>query len=503
MRPNRHRPGSVFYFYIVILIAAWLLVENLSCSELPVPRFEWTDIPPSMAPAKGEVEFGFLVVRENRGDGGSSRTIRLPVMIAKSRSSEPKPDPILFTTGGPGVMTTLYGGRDLTRWPFLDERDFIYFEQRGALHSQPSLVGPEIDSVVSDAIGKNINGKPEREKLLEAAVRLRDRLKRDGIDLAAYNTTESAYDIEDLRRALQIEQWNLYGISYSCLLMIEVMRNHPEGIRSVILDSPLIPGAKWDETSVGNYWAVLHSMFEACRSDSAVNTAYPELEKRFLELIDEAYRKPIDIVVEHPFNKDSVSVELDGEGIFLAAAHFIENGQYIYGFPYWMSLMCNRDADMLARMATELVSIPPYAWGMRYSIWCNDVFLFEDFDKFSRHDNVPYRLSTISLTVVPPGIFDLWPRNEADPAFTQPICSEIPALVANGQYDPDTPPEWGKELCRTLPNSHYFLFPGQSHLPLFLHPAGRRIAMAFLDNPYERPDDSVIAESPFRFYSGN
>jgi hypothetical protein len=45
-------------------------------------------------------------------------------MIAKSRSSDPKPDPILFTSGGPGVMTTLYGGRDLTCRPFLDERDF-------------------------------------------------------------------------------------------------------------------------------------------------------------------------------------------------------------------------------------------------------------------------------------------------------------------------------------------------------------------------------------------
>lgn len=485
-----------------MFIAVWLIADNVSCGELPVPRFERTEIPASMAPAAGEVEFGFLVVHENRGDSGNSRTIRLPVMIAKSRSSEPKQDPILFTTGGPGVMTTLYGGRDLTRWPFLAERDFIYFEQRGALHSQPSLVGAEIDSVIGNGIGRNMNGEPGREELLEAAARLRERLEREEIDLTAYNTTESASDIEDLRRALQIEQWNLYGISYSCLLMIEVMRNHPGGIRSVILDSPLIPGARWDETSVGNYWTVLHNMFEACRNDSVVNTAFPDLEKRFLKLIDEAYRNSIAVIVEHPFNKDSVTVELDGEGVFLLAAHFIENGQHIYGFPYCMNLICNRDTDMLAHMAGELVSIPPYAWGMRYSIWCNDVFPFEDFGRFGRHDNVPDQLSTISWTVVPPGIYDLWPRREADPGFTQPVFSVIPVLVANGQYDPDTPPEWGKELCRTLPNSHYFLFPGQSHLPLFLHPAGRQIAMAFLDNPYERPDDSGITENPFRFYSG-
>jgi hypothetical protein len=99
-------------------------------------------------------------------------------MIAKSRSSSPKQDPVLFTTGGPGVMITLYGGRDLTQWPFLEERDFIYFEQRGAQHAQPSLVGPEIDSVLSAGIGKNMNGQPDRKELLEAAVKFRDRLER-------------------------------------------------------------------------------------------------------------------------------------------------------------------------------------------------------------------------------------------------------------------------------------------------------------------------------------
>lgn len=501
MKSNRGNLKSPLPFS-VILIAVCTFVDNISCGELPVPRFEWAEIPASMAPATGEVEFGYLVVYENRRDSGNLRTISLPVMIAKSRSSHPKPDPVIFTTGGPGVMTTLYGGRDLSRWPFLDERDFIYFEQRGALHSQPSLVGAEIDSVISGAIGRNINGKPGRTELLDAAVRLRERLEGEGIDLAAYNTTESASDIEDLRRALRIERWNLYGISYSCLLMIEVMRNHPGGIRSVILDSPLIPGARWDETSVGNYWTTLHSMFEACRNDSTVNAAFPDLEKRFLALVDEAYRSPIAVIVEHPFSKDSVTVELDGEGVFSSVAHFIENGQHIYGFPYYMNLICNRNTDMLARMAGELVSIPSYAWGMRYSIWCSDVFPFEDFGKFGRHDDVPEGLSAIEWTVVPPGIYDLWPRSETDPDFAQPVFSEIPVLVANGQYDPDTPPEWGKELSRTLSNSHYFLFPGQSHLPLFVHPAGRQIAMAFLDDPYERPNDSGITEKPFRFYSG-
>jgi pimeloyl-ACP methyl ester carboxylesterase len=284
--------------------------------------------------------------------------------------------------------------------------------------------------------------------------------------------------------------------------MLEVMSNHPEGIRSVILDSPLIPGARWDEMSVENYWTSFHNIFEVCRNDSILNSAFPDLERRFLELIDEAYRNPIAVVVEHPFTKNNVTVELDGEGLFLCAAHFIENGQHIYGFPYSMNLLCNCNMQMLAFMASELVSIPSYAWGMRYSIWCKDVFPFEDFEKFICHGKVPPQLSSITWTVIPPEIYDLWPRNDVNPDFIKPVTSEIPVLVTNGQYDPDTPPEWGKELCKTPPNSHYFLFPGQSHLPLFLHASGKQIAMAFLEDPYKRPDERGITENPFKFYSG-
>jgi pimeloyl-ACP methyl ester carboxylesterase len=498
VKSNRHRHESPVP--VIITAVSVALAAAAYGGELPVPRFERAEIPESMAPAAGEVEFGYLVVYENRRDTVNSRTIRLPVMIGKSRSSEPEPDPVLFTVGGPGVMTTLYGGRDLTRWPLLEERDFIYFEQRGALHSEPSLAGPEIDAVIGNGIGKNRNARPDSEELLRAVMELRERLEGEGVDLSAYNTRESAADIADLRRALGIEQWNLWGISYSCLLMLEVMRSHPEGVRSVILDSPLIPGACWDESSVENYWGTLNEMFEACRNDSTVDAMYPGLEERFLELIDEANKNPITVVVENPSTKDSVSAELDGEGIFLCAAYFIGDGQRIYGFPYYMNLLVDRDPGTLALMAGALVSIPPYSWGMRYSIWCSDVFPFEDLYEFSRHRNVPDQLAGIEFAVVRPDVCGLWPRNEADPEFAEAVISEIPVLITNGQYDPDTPPKWGRSLCETLPNSHYILFPGQSHLPLFQHPSGRQIAMEFLREPYSRPDDSALKRKPFRFY---
>ena len=48
-------------------------------------------------------------------------------------------------------------------------------------------------------------------------------------------------DLTDLRHVLGIKQWNLHGVSYGTRLALSVMRDAPEGVRSVILDSPYPP----------------------------------------------------------------------------------------------------------------------------------------------------------------------------------------------------------------------------------------------------------------------
>jgi pimeloyl-ACP methyl ester carboxylesterase len=56
-------------------------------------------------------------------------------------------------------------------------------------------------------------------------------------DLGAYNTTEYAADVADLRVALGIREWNVFGVSYGSNLAMTLMREHPQGIRSVTVDS--------------------------------------------------------------------------------------------------------------------------------------------------------------------------------------------------------------------------------------------------------------------------
>jgi len=96
---------------------------------------------PIPVPDGVDVVCGALLVPEDyeRPDG---QTLRLPYVILRSRSADPKPDPVVFTAGGPG-----YSSLDSV-WVFadsllLDDRDIIIFEQRGnryacLLYTSPS-----------------------------------------------------------------------------------------------------------------------------------------------------------------------------------------------------------------------------------------------------------------------------------------------------------------------------------------------------------------------------
>jgi hypothetical protein len=80
---------------------------------------------------------GYLVVRENRQDS-KSKTIKLPFIDVESNNPSKRPDPVLYTGGGPGV-SSLHPVTSIARRSRLRDRDYIAFEQRGTHFAQPNL----------------------------------------------------------------------------------------------------------------------------------------------------------------------------------------------------------------------------------------------------------------------------------------------------------------------------------------------------------------------------
>ena len=160
------------------------------------PHFRSRPVPgthsPRVPPVEPRTRFscGYLVVPENR-TRPNGRTIKIAVARAKARSADPRPDPLLYLTGGPGgpglpLANGLVAG-DLNR-----DRDLIIIDQRGTLHAQPALTCPEIDDFTAAATGMSIQAPSTAEKDLAAVRACRDRLAAAGTDLAAFDTSGNA-----------------------------------------------------------------------------------------------------------------------------------------------------------------------------------------------------------------------------------------------------------------------------------------------------------------------
>lgn len=458
---------------ILVLIVAALLVSGPTPAQAQrqnaLPRFEEADCQFPI-PEGAVIECGYLVVPETRGDP-TPRIVRLHVAIFRAESGKATADPIVYLEGGPGGSPFL---RIESRYnafkPYMQDRDFILYEQRGTGYSTPSLQCPEMLKLEADALTKPANTLADSLAIPRAMSDCRKRLEAEGIDLAAYNTNASARDLVDLKAVLGIRRWNLYGISYGTRLALVVMRDFPEGIRSVILDSsyPLdrnLYGANFGPANVRG----LETLFRGCQAEVACRTAYPNLQRTYTDVLRRLNRTPVTIntktVTGEPF-----TLQLTGGAVQSAVIGALYSTALIPTLP--KAIYDARDgeyaylADLVMRdyAKSQTVSI-----GMYYTVMCADRSL-------------------------PTLLCNLWGVPIIVSAQPKAVISGIPTLVLAGEYDPVTPPEYGQHTAESLPNSFYYEFPGYGHGVSVSGACAAGLTLEFLANPRQQPEATCLRE---------
>ena len=122
------------------------------------------------------------------------------------------------------------------------------------------------------------------------------------------------------------------------------------------------------------------------------------------------------------------------------------------------------------------------AWGLRYSVWCADEAPFEDPERIAAQISLARGLGGIDEGTAPPEVCRAWRSIPAPAMESAPVKSDVPALIFAGEFDPDTPPDWGRQLLESMPNAVYVEVRGRSHGAGF-SPCGGEITMAFLRAP--------------------
>jgi pimeloyl-ACP methyl ester carboxylesterase len=471
-------------------------VEGQTASKniLTVPRFEPGDcVFPIPDTEKARVRCGYLIVPENR-QRKNSREIKLPIIIQRSNDPNPAPDPVLRTLGGPGASSLkIVRGRRSSPW--LDHRDVVIFEQRGTQYAQPALDCPEVNDVNAAGARHDLNVATTLKNELVAAKVCHDRLIREGVDLAGYNSRESAADIEDLRRVLGYQQWNLYGVSYSARLMLEVMRYYPQGIRSVAIESVLAPQVNYDEVGVDTAMRALRAGFANCAANAECSLAYPDLEAVFWEVVKKADREPVSLSVGLPEADGRVAAHLNGDQLAAWIVDYLlsNDAESAADAPLQIYRFKRGDFAALQNYAKDrLNGGSSYSLGMRYSFWCSEERPFEEPRKIAAQATKYPGLTGSDIVGSTASICDVWDVPRAQPIVNTPVRSNIPTLLLGAEYDAYTPPEWARLAGKTLPNSFYFEVPGVGHGPGFSSACARQMVGAFFDDPSKAPDATCL-----------
>ncbi|HWQ16110.1 MAG TPA: alpha/beta fold hydrolase, partial [Roseiflexaceae bacterium] len=482
------------------------------------PRFEPAGCP---FDTLGErVECGYLVVPESRAkpDG---RQVKLAVAIVRSTAARPAPDPVVYLEGGPGG-SALYDAAFWFDSPLRKRRDIVLIDQRGTGYSLPSLNCPEIESaeVVS------------AEDELAAARACSRRLRREGVDLKQYNSAATAADVADLRVALRLEQLNLLGVSYGTRAALTAMRDNPEGIRSVILDSAYPPQVDAYTEEASNAAAAIESLLRGCAEDRACARAYPKLDRTFYRLVERLNRAPAALERTDPDTGEVYEEELYGDDLVDYLVEWLYDTTAIPLLPRAIAETARGEHNTLLYLLDGPPADDPGAGepaeagasaegqpaasgapamdtsaadagdisdseGAFYSVECREEVIFGDREAAARTlEGYPSAIHEALLAGVDQvlAICEVWGAGRARALEERPVTSAIPTLVLAGEYDPVTPPRWGQAAVAYLSNSFFFEFPGMGHGVFFAGPCPEGIALAFLERPSVAPDAACIEQ---------
>lgn len=476
-------------------------VTTTSASGQPEPSLSPVSCP-FTAPPGTDPSCGYVSVPEDR-DRPDGRRIRLAVAVFPARSAENHP-PILYLEGGPG-------GEALEGIPLVyeqvfsflnEERTLVVFDQRGVGFSDPSLSCPELLDLSFDLLDEDLPTDEWQARELAVLDGCRERWLEDGVHFGAYNSAASAADVADLRVALGYDEWDLYGLSYGARLALTVMRDHPEGVRSVILDSTYSPEIDGVAHILPNVARALDKLFATCASDPLCSSTYGDLESALFRTVDQLNLTPAKVWAIDYLSYQGHPALLTGDDLLSLVFQSLYVDVLIPDIPRLISDVGEGHYfGAQALLSVFLANQAFFSVGQFLSVECNEEVPFSDPARVRSLEEAFPRLAVLvdGALVLSEYAFEIcpaWGAGTADPIENEPVVSDIPTLVLAGGFDPITPPENGRSVAARLGSSWYVEFPTLSHGTAFVEGCPRSITLAFLADPLTEPDRACVAEMP-------
>jgi pimeloyl-ACP methyl ester carboxylesterase len=419
-----------------------------------------------------EVECGTMVVAETRGSG-NGRTVAFPVVTVRALNHA-KADPVIWLHGGPGggAIGGLPDQLKARRNPMTEDRDWIFLDQRGAGQSVPRLDCGDIG--ISDA------GLTD-DMAVEAVQACGRRLSAEGIDLSQYNVATVVKDLGDLRAALGIRAYNLFGVSYGSRVALGVMQHDPKDLRAVVLDSPWPPEFSWIWPQPELISRVTRQVLSLCAKDAACGAKHPQLESRFDLLMRQWQNRP-PTSKGHQYSVDEVSAYL------LDALYGDESARAL---PMVLEQMIAGDYSALDEY---LLARNESLEGHFFAHVCKEELAFDSrTEKRGMDSKDPIIAGAARAADRMFAACEGFAVGAPDPVENQAVVSDIPTLLIAADIDAGCAAEFAQASAKSLSKSQVFTMSNMTHSVAARSPCAKRMIAAFFDQPEAKVDDSCIA----------
>ncbi len=421
---------------------------------------------------------------------------KLHLRVFVSPGGDGDRDPLVFLQGGPGGSV---GELARAGWSaYLARairRDVIFLEQRGNVLSTPALECKLGEPRTDDA---------------ETLRRCAASYAAKGTRLEAFNTIESAHDVDDLRRALGRSKLAVWGASYGALLAGTVVREHPEAVSSLVLEASLTNeriyrDLEQEQSFPSKLDAFMQWLASTCAANARCSAAMPGLDpaaemRLALERIKAA---PVTLAGGVVIDSESTlrsmffrSMYATPMAVLLVRMLYADNRGHLDAF--------DESVKFGAQGPREVLSAAFTFSGVRSTtqrvVNCYDAARNWDDRGLERElDALGFQGAQRASRVAGASGFRrvcdaLPPPTAPQQQFRAPLSSSVPTLLLGATLDATTPIAWARETQRLLPRSQVVEVPCMGHGVMFEGgscTAG--ILGSFLDDPGKPIDTSCLA----------
>lgn len=437
------------------------VAEDPELAEVPC---WWTDEEQAQLPDDVTVTCSTLDVPADRTDA-ESPTITLAVARLHHADGDADAEPIVSLHGGPGGDALVSPPTGLAGLDILAERDVVTFDQRGVGRTLPSLNCPEKEEAVLDALGAPAPFAEELEANRAAVRACYDRLVGEGIDLDDYDTLASVADMESLRTALGTETWDVWGVSYGTRLGLAYAREHPDRVRSLLIDSVYGPELGGVDRTVALPQGAIDRLVAACADDEACATAVGDLG----EVIDEAVAAldadPEELTATVVVGGEEVERDFAITGTDMRAGLFaaLYDSDLIPVLPTVASQLASGERGIVPTFLD--VGVPrlvDLSEGAFYSVECAD----------GGRDLAGPEAEAALADVDSDALVALnsaqvfcrdWEVEHLPETFNEQVVADVPTLVFGGTLDPITPYADSQAQAEAMPDARFVTVPNAGH----------------------------------------